>query len=457
MADEIGRTDRKLDMLDYIKNKKIGIWGWGVAGKSVANYMIAHQAKVSVFDSKQLPATEQAFRGTLLEFLETQEYIFPSPGIDLRKYSNYRHKWLSELDLFAHEWHKPSIGITGTIGKTSLTHILTQLLTSTGKAIITGGNIGIGLLDLLRQQETTDCAVLELSSYQLERSTIYAPTIAILTNLYPNHLDRHGTIHDYFEAKYKLFAHQKDTQISIVPLELNSEFRKKTKRAFIFFSDHAPTKAEIQTLLPDDVLYYIQEQKNIICLSKQSHTLDTLLEKIPTLSYPTNWLIAVAVLRALGKNAAGIESLLQSSSILLPEHRGELVAIKNGREYYNDSKSTIFESTLAAVERLNDKPLILLLGGLSKGVDRTKRIPKLLGKVTFVACFGAEAQELFEACVKHGIPASCDASLPAAFESAHKQARTGYRILFSPAGTSFDLFKNYQERGEAFCLLVKNI
>jgi len=458
-------------MLDYLKNKKIGIWGWGVAGKSVGRYLSKEPTiHLSVFDARELPQSEVAlsetslseislFSGTLHDFLDTNDFIFPSPGIDLRAYSRFSHKWLSELDLFSAAWHIASIGITGTIGKTSLTTLLSQTLAAAGVRNVTGGNIGVGLLDMLHEQKLVDYAVLELSSYQLERSTHYAPTIAILTNLYPNHLDRHGTLEEYFSAKYTLFAYQRDTQAALVPLELSEKFRERTERPLIFFSSAPPTSEQKKQLLPQDIVYYFDESNGIWRYkARQSEMLFSSTERvIPSLSYPTNWLIIIAALTALGKNREEIKKNLTETSFVLPQHRGELVMSKHGVEYYDDSKSTIFESTLAAVERLSDAPVILLLGGLSKGVDRIQLIPQLVGKVIFIACFGAEAPVLYAACVQQKIPASCNATLQEAFQSAHRQAKIGCRVLLSPAGTSFDLFKNYQERGEAFCALVKNL
>src|SRR6185437_12731626 len=121
----------------------------------------------------------------------------------------------------------------------------------------------------------------------------------------------------------------------------------------------------------------------------------------PAYSYPSNWLIVVALLDLWQTDTHEIEEIL-TQEYTLPEHRGELVATVDGVDYYNDSKSTIFESTLAAVKRLADKPLILLLGGISKGVDRISRVSELKNLVNLVICFGAEAEQLSQACAHAG-------------------------------------------------------
>ena len=453
-------------MIDY-NGKKIGIWGWGVAGKSVALFLLKQHAVLTVFDAQELTEADQDFlkqqgisysASMLLEdFLEAQTYIFPSPGIDLRPYQNYTEKWLSELDLFAQAWHKPSIALTGTAGKTSLASLLAQALTAHGLKIALGGNIGIGLLDLLAEQENTDYAVLELSSYQLERSTRYAPDYELLTNFYANHLDRHGSIGHYFQAKLKLFAYQKSNQTTIIPLEFYKDLRKITSRPLICFALHEPSEDAVSELLPQDILYYSDEQKNSMVVTSTSRSICLHAEEIPALSYASNWMMVYAVLSALGISQQEIKKIISKTSFVLPAYRGELVAIKHGIAYYNDSKSTLFESTRTAVEKFSGKPLILMLGGLSKGVNRTPLISQLAGKVLFISCFGKESQELYQACLDAGIDAAASETLEKAVQEAQKKAPYGSSVLFSPAGSSFDLFKNYQHRGEAFNLLIDKI
>ncbi len=447
--------------------EKIGIWGWGVAGKSVALFLLKHHALLTVFDARELTKEDQDFlkktgisynKSMLLDvFLETQTSIFPSPGIDLRPYEHYAHRWLSELDLFAQAWHKPSVALTGTAGKTSLASLVAQALTAHGLNIVLGGNIGVGLLDLLPEQKNVDYAVLELSSYQLERSRIYAPDCALLTNFYANHLDRHGSIENYFQAKLNLFAYQKNKQATIIPVEFYEVLRKSTKRPLICFALDEPSEVLLSGILGEDIIYYSDKQKNIILATSTSRSLCLHAEEIPVLSYRSNWMMLYACLSSLGISEEEIRMLIKKTSFVLPAYRGELVAIKNHRAYYNDSKSTLFESTRTAVEKFSGKPLVLLLGGLSKGVDRTPLISQLAGKVLFISCFGKESQELYQACLEAGIEAAGSDTLEKAFQKAQEKAPAGSSILFSPAGSSFDLFKNYQERGEAFNLLVDKI
>src|SRR5690606_28349772 len=141
-------------------------------------------------------------------FLENNSYIIPSPGINVYPYASFAHKWLAELDLFNSEYKKPIIAITGTVGKTSVTHLLDQLLQKYTQRVLTGGNIGIGMLDLLSHPENTDVSLLEVSSFQLELCKSFAPDLAIWTTFSENHLDRHETIDKYFDAKYRILINQ---------------------------------------------------------------------------------------------------------------------------------------------------------------------------------------------------------------------------------------------------------
>jgi UDP-N-acetylmuramoylalanine--D-glutamate ligase len=468
-----------------LQHKKIGVWGYGIVGKSALAFLPTITKTISLYDQKELaPELKAALQAQsitcylpsqLQAFLEEQECIISSPGIDLRPYAAYQHKFISELDLFAITWHKPIIGITGTIGKTSITHLLSQILSAAGVAVATGGNIGTGMLDLLPLQQITDYALLELSSFQLELCKQAAPDIAIITNIYPNHIDRHGSLEAYQAAKLRMISLQTDTQQALLPLSLSQMVsliahpavpaiasgdgwersrRVKRNRAFAFFSENKPSPAELATIKAIDTVYYQDQDK----LYKYTHNQWMILDpvKLPPLSYPGNLLIIQAVLDMLSIHPQSINRSL--ANLHVPEHRLTCVAEHNGIRFYNDSKATIPEAMLAAVTKLKDKPTILFLGGISKGVDRTMSIAKLkhLG-VKHVLCFGKEAPELFAACAANKINATSYTTLEEAFMSCMQSiAQAGDQLLFSPAGASFDLFSNYETRGATFTRLVKD-
>ena len=177
------------------------------------------------------------------------------------------------------------------------------------------------------------------------------------------------------------------------------------------------------------------------------------LSKFPNITPLQNWTIICCVLELLNIPLSAIDNALHTFK--LPEHRLEKVATLNGIDFYNDSKSTTPEATLAAVEQLHNKPIILLLGGLSKGINREPLIKKLYNKVKMVICFGKEADSLNTLCTKYNVRSCALKDLKSSFEVAKKIGRNGDQILLSPAGSSFDLFKNYEARGKFFKLLVK--
>lgn len=445
--------------------KKIGIWGLGTSGKSYLSYFANKEYALQIMD-KRVPIQDEF---VLLNsskawyiceqqqdfFLEYNDQIIASPGIDITPFQQYRHKFIAELDLFAAAWQKPkrTIAITGSLGKTSLVTLLHKVLYNAGKSVILGGNIGTGMLDLVNSQ--AEIAVLELSSFQLEYTTQFAPDIAVLTNLFPNHLDRHKTIEAYAEAKYQLFKRQTPDQKALIPLDQYTFFLSQPETAnrplaLFVAQDHATLDGA--SLRPTDVLYCFDGEY----LAKyENETVTHLIARsqIPSVGYEGSWIIIMAVLDLMG-------ICLEDTSLnelSIPEHRCQLVATVNGVAYYNDSKATIAQSTLAAVENLRKKPIHLLIGGLSKGVNREPFINSLKGKVKSILCFGAEAAELYQFCQRAEIPAFMSHSLEDAFACARNAAVPGEVILLSPAGSSYDLFKDYKERGERFMSLTREI
>jgi UDP-N-acetylmuramoylalanine--D-glutamate ligase len=180
-----------------------------------------------------------------------------------------------------------------------------------------------------------------------------------------------------------------------------------------------------------------------------------ILSRIPPLSYPENWLIIAAVLDLLHINAQEIIS--QATHLAIPDYRLEKVATINEVSYYNDSKSTIMQATLAAVDALkkvHGTNITVLLGGTSKGVDRTPFVQKLKDTITHIICFGGEAQQLYTMCESAGIPATATATLENSVEHARQKATSGAAVVLSPGEASFDLFKDYKERGERFKKIV---
>lgn len=412
-----------------ITNKKVGIWGFGAVGKSVLSFVSQFPCTVSVCDKRELDELEKALLeghnarfipDTLLQqFLEAHDIIIPSPGIPLTAYHDFHEKFVHEVDLFASQLKKPTIAITGSVGKTTTVKLLTHLLNKLGIKALAAGNVGLPLLDAVAQQDQYDMFVLELSSFQLQYQQLFAPDIAVLTNFYPNHLDHHLDTQEYLEAKGQLFLHQKPEQIAIVPLSFMD----------LFWNFMAGQKTSWIGI--DSNVNRTKELSDITCHE--------------------NWQLIIDVLEHLNLSTDNLKELCKDFSPLAD--RVELVATVNGVAFYNDSKSTLSISTLKAVERF-DKP-ILFLGGLSKGVDRSILIKELVEKVKQIICFGKEAEQLHTFCATENIKSSAYETLELAFDYCINSVQSGDVVLFSPAGSSYDLFKNYNERGKIFKELVQ--
>lgn len=449
-----------------LENTTIGVWGIGAVGASVIRFLQRHHSvKICVMDKRIITHEEQKALATqniryfpqtaINEFFATVDYAIPSPGVNLRLYSEYKNRCLSEVDLFYTFWHKPSIVITGTLGKTTTTHALSHLLRSLNYRIAIGGNVGTTgmkcLLDLLEDQAASDYAVLELSSFQLEQSHHISSDIAIVTNIYQNHLDYHGTMENYFSAKWQCIIQQKkDTQHAIIPYVLLPKARAlQPHRSFRIVSLAQPPASYIQE---HDIVYFFDAHLGIIRRQGSQETILTPLQYVPDLSYRENWITIAAALDTCRLPATNL--IKHVADLSLPDHRLQCIATINGIHFYNDSKSTITEAAVAAVNKIDSTAIILLLGGISKGVDRASHIPTLAPKVKHVVCFGQEAAALYQACLKANIAAQATPDLESAFNAALDYAKAGDHVIFSPAGASFDLFNSYNHRGDCFIALV---
>lgn len=431
-----------------LHNKKIGIWGYGVVGKSAVNFFMHHgYTNLCVIDKKfdslsmekllslSISFLEQTDR-TLADFFSQCDIILPSPGIDLRPYDNYHHRFTCELDLFSRHWKKPIIAITGSLGKTTVTHMLCNQLEAHGKRIALGGNIGIAMLDLIKNQDQYDIALLELSSFQLEYAKEFKPDLAIITNIFENHLDRHNDFNTYMFAKKNICAFQHAHQKTLLPLSLK-EILGTLSGEITYFAPSA-----VENINEKKNCYFLYENK---IYASESGTLRCISD-CPQENFAANWLIVTAALDVLGFSGMNKNAFSQ-----LP-HRLEKVATVNGINFYNDSKSTVIQATLTALQQFDPQKTILLLGGISKGVDRNIHMKEIPPNIKQIICFGKEALALELAAGQ--LPTRSHETLEKAFDHAITLACPGDTILLSPSGASFDLYTNYEERGNHFKSLV---
>ena len=498
----------------------VGIVGFGVVGKSILSFLnekkgqaVNHDdheiMRLSVWDARALSSEEQVFindygaavidptQVTLEDFLKNNDYIVASPGIDLNDYQQYNNKFLCELDFFSTFFSKPVIAITGALGKTTTTKLLGKLTSlvsylpvnknaankkskfqdyfSEKKAIVSaiGGNIGIGMLDLVKQQESYDLGVLELSSFQLELNKKFAPDIALFTNFYANHLDRHKTLEAYFEAKFSIIRYQRSNQVAVLSLdlltgeaaELMSKYLPVVKSQLCFVAQELPDNKILEKIKrPEISLFFVKDNSlfmTLVCngvCGQEVALFD--LQVLPTITFLANWLQILTTLYVLGADLPALENIFKTDgqAFMLDDHhhRVEYFATINGVDFYNDSKSTVIQATQAAVERLasNNKPIILILGGLSKGVDRSPLIAylKTVKNIKKIYCFGKDCDVFTD----NFLSTSCTyfPTLEETIQESTKTMKPGDQVLFSPSGSSYDLFKNYEHRGQVFKDLV---
>lgn len=443
--------------------KRIGIWGYGVVGQAAAEFFSQQNATVAIMDSNhtvqskiatQYPKSIFYTQEQAELFFNGVDHILVSPGVDIREhYPTIKDKLITELDIFNQIWQKPFVAVTGSVGKTSVVHFLTDILQHYTIAAVSGGNIGRASFDLFNDS-AAHMAVVEVSSFQLERTQTFAPDLAIWTTFCENHLDRHGTVDDYFTAKLQIIAHQKPHQKALLPFSLQPLLKKYAlpHTNISFFVDQVVTAAELAQLsMVHD--YFALDTNEIFFWHQGQATLLLDASLLPTITFSLNWLIITAALHMLMLDIQPLVYIAQQ--LTPPPHRLELVATHNGVTYYNDSKATTVRATMAALVQLCTKPIYLLLGGLSKGVDRAPFIGQLPKHVVHVACFGAEADQLCAVATQAGIAASAHATLQEAFATCTAHATPESIVLLSPSGSSYDLFTNYEERGQHFKELVR--
>jgi UDP-N-acetylmuramoylalanine--D-glutamate ligase len=493
---------------------KLGIVGFGIVGKSVLAFLnrqkIDYSAssssehdlyddaldvgriQVQVWDSRALGPAEQeivkVYKATavdasvisLKDFIKKNDFILASPGVDLSDFQDACNKFLCELDFFSVFFTKPVIAVTGSLGKTTIVKLLGLIIAAVPicplmkfpeRQLVTplvGGNVGIGMLDLIQQQETSDWGIVELSSFQLELNKKFAPDVAVWTNWYPNHLDRHHTAQAYFEAKFNLIGFQQNHQVAILSDTLfsgqcgqwlNERLGMVAARVCVCTTSH---------LTPELIATVQRSQFDVVhvtdaCVVKSSivdghvtstHTLMN-MAVLPPVTFMQNWVQVLATLSYVGADWSAFTTFVQEhGNALLPDlhHRLEYFSTIEGVDFYEDSKSTVVQSTLAAFHRLaaHGRPIILIVGGMGKGVDRSllttelKDHPQLKRMYCFgkeCAVFGCDSHDNLEQTVHH---------IAGTMES-------GDIVLFSPSGTSFDFFKNYEHRGQVFKELVAKL
>jgi len=345
------------------------------------------------------------------------DLVIVSPGIALsrvRKICPGSTPIFSELELASWFISEPVIAVTGTNGKTTTCMLISHVLKSTGRKVFTGGNIGTPLSDHVLSQDLVDLLVLEASSFQLQGCSGFRPDVGVLLNFSINHLDYHESEEEYFQAKMHLFSRQSIGDLAVLPLELKNRIEKgkklNSKRAYF-----APTGRFACPALAGKHNQANMEAAFLAC-------------------------------RFFGVQKEEFDRAILDFSP--PPHRQEIFYTDREITFVNDSKATTQEAMAAALKAF-DPPIRLLAGGKYKGGDYSLLIPLLKDRVAKVYLFGG-SRKIFESAWKDHVVTEYFPGLEEAVNRAVQEAGPGECVLLSPGTSSFDLFTDYQARGEAF-------
>ncbi len=454
--------------------RRVTIMGLGSFGGGVAltRYLATQGASVTVTDLQSadaLQASLAALRDLPVryvlgehrppDFLDT-DVVFVNPAVPLTSpylaLARTRGVPLdSEMNLFVRQCRGRIIGITGSVGKSTTTSLLGSILQGHDPRTLVGGNIGRSLLPSLSDITPDTLVVLELSSFQLEHLAWqhYSPPLAIVLNLAPNHLDRHGTMEAYQRAKEHILAYQTPADTAILNWDdaIVRHMARRGQGQRLYFS--------MQDTLPEG--FY--RQGTTLVMAKAGHTTPLCQQSDLSVRGAHNFSNAAAAAAAAAILGVPPATIAQGLSTFrgLP-HRLERVATKSGVEYYNDSKATTPLSTMRALQAF-EMPVILLAGGYDKGTpfEELGQVIQRRAKVALV--YGKTAAQLAQAIAQAARDAPAGPqpqvvqllNLAAAVQQAAALAEPGDVVLLSPACASYDQFAHYEARGEHFRQLVE--
>ena len=450
---------------EQIRGKKTAVVGIGVSNLPLIRLLAESGAAVSAFDKKtpeQLGETYQELsaRGIAMtlgaDYLDHLgsgfDYIFKTPGLradtpQLQKAKSAGAVITSEMELFFRLCPVPIIAVTGSDGKTTTTTLIYELLRREGYHCHVGGNIGHPLLADAEKMQPGDKVVLELSSFQLQTMN-QSPHIAVVTNVTPNHLDWHTGLEEYEQAKANIFRFQAEGDFAVF------NYDNATTRRFAEHAGH-PVLFSRTHHLQDG--YCIKGGKIVFCKggTVQKEFLDTADIKIPGQHNVENYLAAIAAVADL-VSVSTIQAIAKEFGGV--PHRIELVRELDGVRYYNDSIASSPARTTAGLKSFNQK-VVLIAGGYDKKIPFDDFGAVVNDHVKTLVLVGLTSDKI-EAAVKqapnyHGVTILRCSAFEEAVNAAREAAEEGDVVILSPACASFDLFKNFEERGNTFKEIVR--
>ncbi len=445
-----------------LKGKKILVVGLGKSGLASAIFLRSKGAQVTVSDVRSVEALAQELpalldAGVMVEAgghglltFRRQDWIVVSPGVpldtpELVQARGFGTPVIGELELAGRFLRGNVLAITGSNGKTTTTALCGEIFRASGQPTQVGGNIGVPVISQVAQSREDGWNVLEVSSFQLETIVDFHPKIAVILNITPDHLDRHGSMEHYIAAKERIFSNQTADDFLVLNAE-NAETQQAAVRAhsqIFWFSSRRPARQGC-FIYQDAIVWRANEKaalEPVLPVSEISLKGEHNLENV---------LAAVCAAKLAGISVDVIRKVVAEFRAV--EHRLEFVARIHGVEYYNDSKATNVDATMKAIAAFPGG-IHLILGGKDKNSDYTLLHPLLKERVRAVYTIGAAAAKIEQQIAGAATVVSCQ-TLERAIEQAATHAQAGDVVLLAPACSSFDQFENYEHRGRVFKQLV---
>lgn len=474
--------NEKLEQFEKsIKSKRIAIIGLGVSNIPLINYMHEKGALVTIFDNRREEELSEEIIKKIKEYsfkyiggeenlksLKGFDYVFRSPSCLPTRPELVAEKErgaiiTTEIEMLMKLAPCKIIGVTGTEGKTTTSSIIYAILKQAEYTCYLGGNIGNPIFTNLSDVNENDIIVLEMSSFQL-MGMKESPDISLVTNIFPDHLDYHKDMDEYINSKKNIFLHQNSSGIAVFNYdnEITRNFEKDAKGNVIFFS----SKEKLQ-----NGYIYDKDSGNIVFCKNgvQNNIIHKSEIKLRGIHNYENICAALALTASLVDTETQVKAIKEFTGV---EHRLEFVREIDGVKYYNDSIGTSPASTIAGLNAF-DENIVLLAGGSDKGLDYTEIGEKIAEKVgTLILC--GPTSKIIEEAVKKAL--NCKArdnakindderqikiihvnNMQEAVLKAKENAKNGDIVLLSPASASFDLYKNFAERGKVFKYYVDNM
>lgn len=450
-----------------LKNKKVLVVGLAVTGVPLVKALCSLGAHVIVNDLKEEEDLEDSINelsslnvdyilGEHPQSVDSLGYIdlvIVSPGVSpripfIQEIKNRGIEIIGEIELAYRLSRGHIIAITGTNGKTTTTALVGEIFKRTGKTTHIVGNIGVAFICKALETKKDDIIVIEVSSFQLENIVDFHPEVGVFLNLTPDHLDRHKTMANYEAAKLNLFRNQIREDFVVINYDDKRvyEITKNLKATKIYFSRREHLKEGV----------FVEDGK-IVFMNNGSKKEVILVDEIyiPGKHNLENALAAIAISVAMNIDMEPIVHALKTFKGVA--HRVEGVDVINGVRFVNDSKATNVDAAIKAIEAIN-APILLLAGGLDKETGFDDFINAFNGKVKHMFVYGETAQKLLETAERLNFsPVTGVKDLEEAVNSAYRISSGGDTVLLSPACASWDMYKNFELRGEHFKSIVSKL